>query len=299
MDETSTTLSGLLVFAAVVGSYLAADALVRLPRRSSSPLSGEPSLPPLYRRLLPFVLWSGSGIGARLAEFAPSRAAALRANLALAGVRLGPEHVFGLQAVLASAGALAGVLLFVLAGDAATGAGFALFAAAAGWIQPGLDLETRARRRQEAIVRALPFAIDLIGAAMRAGVDFASAVRHYVQLGLDNPLAAEFRTLLREMTEANVPQAEALDRMADRVRSPEFRSFVDAVAHGLEVGASVADTMAAQGEDLRRARFALAERKAARAPSLMIFPLALFILPAVFIVVFFPVWLRWKASRGG
>lgn len=299
MDETSTTLSGLLVFAAVVGSYLAADALVRLPRRSSSPLSGDPSLPPLYRRLLPFVLWAGSGIGARFVEVAPRRAAALRANLALAGVRLGPEHVFGLQAVLASAGALAGVLLFVLTGDAGTGAGFALFAAVAGWIQPGLDLEARARRRQEAVVRALPFAIDLIGAAMRAGVDFASAVRHYVQLGLDNPLAAEFRTLLREMAEANVPQAEALDRMADRVRSPEFRSFVDAVAHGLEVGASVADTMAAQGEDLRRARFALAERKAARAPSLMIFPLALFILPAVFIVVFFPVWLRWKASRGG
>lgn len=299
MDETRTTLSCLLVFAAVVGSYLAADALVKLPRRSSSPLSGDPTLPPPYRLLLPLVLWAGPGIGARLAEAAPRRAAALRSTLALAGVRLGPEHVFGLQTVLAAAGALAGVLLFLLTGDAGTGAFFAVLAALAGWIQPRLDLEARARRRQEAVVRALPFAIDLIAAAMRAGVDFVSAVRHYVQLGLDNPLAAEFRTLLREMTEANVPQAEALDRMAARIRSPEFRSFVDAVAHGLEVGASVADTMAAQGEDLRRARFALAERKAARAPSLMIFPLALFILPAVFIVVFFPVWLRWKASHGG
>ena len=80
---------------------------------------------------------------------------------------------------------------------------------------------------------------------------------------------------------------------------PVFTAFVDAVAHGIEVGASLVGTMRMQGEDMRRARFHLAEEKAARAPSIMILPMALFIMPAVFVIVFVPVFLRYKASRGG
>ena len=57
--------------------------------------------------------------------------------------------------------------------------------------------------------------------------------------------------------------------------------------------------MRMQGEDMRRARFHVAEQKAARASSLMILPMAVFIMPAVFVMVFVPVWLRYKAARGG
>ena len=42
----------------------------------------------------------------------------------------------------------------------------------------------------------------------------------------------------------------------------------------------------------RRRRFHRAERKAARAPSIMIIPVAIFILPAVFLIILVPVGIR-------
>ncbi len=133
---------------------------------------------------------------------------------------------------------------------------------------------------------------------MHAGLDFNAAVRYYVGVGLKTPVAEEFSVMLRE-AELGKSRVEALQAMAARVQTPVFTSFVDAVAHGIEVGASLVATMRMQGEDMRRARFHLAEEKAARAPSLMILPMAVFIMPAVFVIVFVPVFLRFKASRGG
>ena len=47
---------------------------------------------------------------------------------------------------------------------------------------------------------------------------------------------------------------------------------------------------------MRRVRVAAAERKAQRAPSLMMIPMALFIMPSVFIIIFVPIYLRVQAS---
>ena len=47
---------------------------------------------------------------------------------------------------------------------------------------------------------------------------------------------------------------------------------------------------------MRKLRFSIAECKAQRAPSLMLLPMALFILPAVFIIILTPVFLKMKES---
>ena len=112
------------------------------------------------------------------------------------------------------------------------------------------------------------------------------------------PLAVEFGVMLRQM-ELGKTRIEALEDMAERIQSEEFLSFCAAVAHGTEVGASIVDTMKVQGEEMRRARFNIAERKAARAPSLMILPIAMFIMPAVFIVIGTPVYLKIQSSGLG
>ena len=87
--------------------------------------------------------------------------------------------------------------------------------------------------------------------------------------------------------------------MARRVQVESFTSFVGVVAYGTEIGASISETLRVHGEELRRARFHLAERKAARAPSLMILPMAVFILPAVFIIVITPVMMKMKGTGVG
>jgi tight adherence protein C len=296
--QNNRVLLSLLVFACVFVPYLVADSLVRLPRISADSFPGRSLLPDVLRRLFPFVVWGGDAFGIRLASMRPERAETIRRQLLLANLPLTPEMVMGGQATLALAGVLFGLILFALSGNASAGAWLGGLVGFCGWFFPPSALQSRAENRRKEIIRGLPFAIDLIGSAMHAGLDFNAAVRYYVGLGLKNPVSEEFGLMLRE-SELGKSRVEALQSMADRVQTPVFTSFVDAVAHGIEVGASLVGTMKMQGEDMRRARFHLAEEKAARAPSLMILPLAVFIMPAVFVMVFVPVIMRYKAARGG
>lgn len=290
-------LVGLLVFLCILVPYLVADSLVRLPRFDKGAFPGYGSLPDSLRKYFPFVFWGAEVFGARLARMRPARAETIRKQLLLANLTLTPEMVLGGQAALVAAGVVAALLLFALSGNAGAALFLGSVFAFCGWFFPPTALESRAENRRKEIIRGLPFAIDLIGSAMHAGLDFNAAVRYYVGVGLKTPVAEEFSVMLRE-AELGKSRIEALQAMAARVQTQVFTSFVDAVAHGIEVGASLVGTMRMQGEDMRRARFHLAEEKAARAPSLMILPLAVFIMPAVFVIVFVPVILRLKVASG-
>jgi tight adherence protein C len=97
--------------------------------------------------------------------------------------------------------------------------------------------------------------------------------------------------MLRQ-AELGKSRVEALRELDGRVQLPEFKSAVSAIVQSTEMGSSVAATLKLQAEEIRRTRFHKAERKAARAPSIMMIPIALFILPAVFIIIFTPVFIR-------
>lgn len=218
----------------------------------------------------------------------------LMAGFPLVSVQLYAAQIF----CLAAGGGVCCFGVFVLSGEA--GVAFVLGGVAAllGWVYPVMLVRQHAQKRQIEIIRALPFAIDLLASAMQSGLDFIAAVRYYVMMGGKGALVVEFGLLLRKM-EMGRSRLEALEEMATHVQTQEFSAFVGAVAHGTEVGASIIDTLRIQGEDMRRARFNLAERKAARAPSIMIFPIAIFILPAVFTIIGVPVIMRFKAAKGG
>ena len=295
--DAHSVLASLLAFSCVVVTYVLVDSLVRVPRIDDAAFPMRAALQGPLKSAFPLLVWGAEMFGVRLAKLRPVRAETVRRQLLLANLPLTPEMVLGAQGALVAAGVMAGLVLFALSGNVKAAVWIGALAAFCGWFFPATSLESRAENRRTGIIRGLPFAIDLIGSAMHAGLDFNAAVRYYVSLGLKTPVAEEFAIMLRE-SELGKSRVEALQAMAARVQTPAFTSFVDAVAHGIEVGASLVGTMRMQGEDLRRARFHLAEEKAARAPSIMILPMAVFILPAVFVVVFVPVWLRYKAVRG-
>jgi len=160
-----------------------------------------------------------------------------------------------------------------------------------GWSYPLIQVRKAAEERKESISKALPFAIDLLTVATQAGQDFGAALRNLVGSGFTGPLITEFGMVLRQI-ELGKSRVEALRTMADRIQIEEFRSLVTAIVQSTELGASITQTMKIQAEEIRRARFHRAERRAARAPSIMLLPTALFILPAVFIVIFTPIVIR-------
>ncbi len=299
MNGTNSIFTSLIVFMVVFLSYVFMQIFVSAPRGPRENVEAK-KLPFLFRSLYRLLAMCPAALGRQIAALQPERAEKLRNQLIVANIRLAPEMVLVAETLLGILGLLIPALVLLAA---APRAGFAVFAALicgfVGFIFPSMTVASEADKRQNEIMKNLPFAIDLIGSAMRAGLDFTAAIRYYVSTEQKtNPLAIEFGVMLRQL-ELGKTRVEALEDMAGRIQTDEFRSFTAAVAHGTEVGASIVDTMRIQAEEMRRARFNRAERKAARAPSLMILPIALFIMPAVFIVIGAPVYLKIQASGLG
>lgn len=280
-----------MVFACVLVPFLAADLLLRLPRREETEPMGS-AVPAMYRRMHGVFTWFSDRIRPDSWVLTAERSERIGKQLLLANWNIRAELVAGAQLALClfgGGGML--VLMFLLGVPPGWDLLLAGLAALCGWFYPSMKLAEVAQKRQKELIRSLPFAIDLIGSAMRAGLDFNAAIRYYLSIGMGGPLPVEFGAMLRQ-SELGKSRVEALQEMAMRVQTDSFTSFVDAVSHGIEVGASIVETMKMQGEDMRRERFHLAERQAARAPSVMIFPTALFLMPAVFIMVGVPVYFQ-------
>jgi len=259
--------------------------------------AGWKRLPGVFKLTWGFSTLFEGAVGTTLAAVFSKRARAYRDQAVAAGLPLTPQRVFAASFALALLCVIVGIALSlgaVVAFPAVRAIHLVvpvLLMGVMGWFWPSQNLARYTEIRQTAITRELPFAIDLIGAAMRAGLDFGAAMRYYVANSAQGPLTEEFSQVLSDTTLGR-PFTQSLSDMASRVQIASFTSFVGVVAYGAEIGAPIAKTLKTHGEDLRRERFHLAERKAAKAPSVMIIPLVLFLMPAVFIIVLTPMFLR-------
>ena len=259
----------------------------------------EEELPSLFRFCMtPARIMNVFGVGSLIHRLFPAQCRAMRKKLQYAGLNVSPEFIYQsrvfLMFLLGVLGALGAWM--IVESDQQLGIPVAaLIGAFVGWFLPGTTVGNLVQTRQTKILQAIPFSIDLISSAMRGGLDFSAAIRFYVTLGEKGPLIDEYRIMLREM-ELGVIRTVALQNMAERIQLKEFTSFTSAVVLGTELGASLTETMEVQSEEMRKLRFSIAECKAQRAPSLMLLPMALFILPAVFIIILTPVFLKMKEA---
>ena len=259
----------------------------------------EEELPSLFRFCLtPARIMNVFGVGSLIHRLFPAPCRIMRKKLQYAGLNVSTEFIYQSRVFLVILlGALGAAGAWMVVGPDQQGAVpvAGLIGAFIGWFLPGVTVGNLVQTRQTKILQAIPFSIDLISSAMRGGLDFSAAIRFYVTLGEKGPLVDEYRIMLREM-ELGVIRTVALQNMAERIQLKEFTSFTAAVVMGTELGASLAETMEIQSEEMRKLRFSIAECKAQRAPSLMLLPMALFILPAVFIIILTPVFLKMKES---
>lgn len=257
------------------------------------------TLPPVFRILWGFAEFFEMPVGVPLSRFFEMKRIQYEKRILASGLPLTSAKVFALQALLLVGGVAAGTAMLAIPGlKLFIGLAFMLLFGVVGWVYPPTELDKYVQWRQTEITRALPFAIDLIGSAMRSGLEFGAALRYFESLKMPGPLTEEFGKVLQQI-ELGKTRTEAISDMARRVQVEAFTSFAGVVAYGAEIGASISETLRVHGEELRRARFHLAERKAARAPSLMILPMAVFIMPAVFIIIITPVVMKMKASGIG
>ncbi len=256
----------------------------------------ETDLPFVFRGFYHEIKFLKETAGKGMASLFREKSQAIAKDIKLAALPLDPADVFSAQLLWGVLFATGGIIFMLLLGmDFSYIAAAVLIMGFIGWLIPVVQVQNLAEKRLNSIRRDLPFSIDLISSAMTAGLDFSAAVRYYVEHSAPAPLTQEFGVTLK-MLELGNNRNDALRAMSDRLGIDEFRSLVNAVVQGTEMGASIVDTLRINAEEMRRVRVAAAERKAQRAPSLMMIPMALFIMPSVFIIILVPIFLRVQAS---
>jgi tight adherence protein C len=211
-------------------------------------------------------------------------------RLASAGSAMTAATFFTLVAALATLpplAVLAGIV--VISGAAPTPAEFLILIAVAlvgGWL-PFRRLRSRLHQRQTIMRKRLPDALDLLTLCVEAGLGLDAAFRK-VSEELEGPFAEEVAQMLREV-DLGKPRREALLDMATRAVVPEVGVVVNAVIQSQQMGSSLAQTLRAQSRLLRQRRRQKAEALARQAAVKMAFPLVLFLMPALFIVILGPI----------
>ena len=161
--------------------------------------------------------------------------------------------------------------------------GIALF-----YLQPMMWLRGALKKRHLAIMKALPFVLDILTLSVEAGMDFISALQRNCQSRKLDALNEELLRMTKEI-QIGSSRKEALRHMSERVGEPNLRAFAFALIQADELGVSIGTMLRIQSDQMRDKRFDRAERLAAQAPTKMLFPLMLCIFPAVFIILLGPV----------
>jgi len=183
-----------------------------------------------------------------------------------------------------------GILFFVFLGRFGQEPGrrilYTLAVAVAGFFLPSLYLRSTISRRQEAIIKKFPDALDLMSICVDAGLPFDGAMAR-VHEKWDDPLAEEFGRVIYEV-QLGKSRRQAMRDMAARMDVNDVSSFVAAILQAEHLGVSIGKVLRIQSEQMRIRRRQRAEEKAHQAPVKMLFPLVFLIFPAMFIVLLGP-----------
>ena len=159
---------------------------------------------------------------------------------------------------------------------------------------PRSQLKAAIGKRKTAIVRALPDLLDMLATTVSAGLAFNAALG-YAQEVATGPLGEELKAVLSEVRLGR-SRAEALKAMANRVKQEQLSTTITAIIQAERLGSNLAQVLEELSEETRNRRMMRAEELANLMPTKMVIPMALFMLPALFIMIFGGVAAQYLAS---
>lgn len=155
-----------------------------------------------------------------------------------------------------------------------------------GFFGPVAMLNNRIDKRRKAMEKELPDVIDLLVISVEAGLGFDAALGRVVQ-NVPGEISREFSRTLQE-TRVGVSRADALRNLTERTDVDDLNTFVLALIQADQFGVSIARVLRVQAEEMRTRRRQRAQERAFKAPVKLVFPLVLFIFPALFVVILGP-----------
>jgi tight adherence protein C len=166
---------------------------------------------------------------------------------------------------------------------------FVAFAAAIGWMLPGVILARLIEKRKQQIQNGLPDALDLLIVCVEAGCGLDQAiVKASDELAIAYPALTEELRMVTTEVRAGKPRLEAFKNFAARTKVEDVQSLVALLVQTDKFGTSIAQALRTHAETSRTKRRQRAEERAAKVGVKLVFPLVLFLFPALYVVILGP-----------
>lgn len=233
---------------------------------------------------------AGEQVTSSISRFAPKQVQALIAKrLVMAGKAsecTAPQFM-----LICLAGALSmWFLMYVLVGDRNYAliqkAVFMLLGGVLGGMMPMVALNIMVQKRQAEIARQLPEVLDLLCVSVQAGLSFDAALRKIIDR-MKGELIAECKRLQDDIRMGMVRRT-AMKNLASRCEVQDVSLFMTSVIQAERLGTNMSKTLKNQADNIRERRRQYVKAEAMRAPVKIVFPLVLFIFPALFVVTLVP-----------
>lgn len=214
---------------------------------------------------------------------------ALRVKLANAGFRSesAPAVYQGIRVASLAVIGIPGVLgTWMVFGFSTTGLMLIALWGFVGLYAPSVILYHLRTTRQKEIFLTLPDALDLLVVCVESGLGLDAAMRK-----VTDEMKGHAKVLCEELTIANMqlqmgrPRREVLHDLGVRTGVDDVKSLAAILIQADRFGSSIAQALRVQSDSMRVRRRQLAEEKAAKTAVKLIFPLVLFIFPAIFVVL--------------
>lgn len=247
------------------------------------------------RIMIPIVQWL-SDITRRLTP--QQQMEQTRRKLELAGQNSDPTQFF-MQRIIWTVvlGIMGFVLAVVRASPFTEMMAFTAGGLALGYNFQMLSLNSKIRRRQDNIVKALPDALDLLVICVEAGLGLDAAMGKVYEKW-DNELALAFGRVLREVQLGKL-RRDAMKDMASRMDVADVTTFVSAIVQAEQLGVSMSKILRVQSDQMRVKRRQRAQEKAQQAPVKMMIPMVLLIFPSIWVVLLGPAVIKIMNTDGG
>lgn len=218
----------------------------------------------------------------------------LRLRLLNAGIRHedAPLVYFGAKTLLPVLAALGTYSLLLATGTIDLVFWVALAALVACYL-PNLILRWMASHRKREIFENFPDAADLLLVCVEAGMGLDSALGKVTEeVRIKSAALAEELHWTNLEIRAGGTRERALRNLTARTGVNEIQTFSAMLMQADKFGTSIGDSLRVFSDDLRHKRQMHAEELAAKIPTKMLFPLVVFIFPAIIMVILGPAIIR-------
>lgn len=156
------------------------------------------------------------------------------------------------------------------------------------WALPPLIVAFKASERKIDIERGLPDVLDMMNMGVSQGLTVPQSLKRISrEIAIAHPaLAEELRIVDQQAEVGSLPQA--LRNFGTRIDSPEINSFTSLLVQSESTGTSISKALTEYSDSIRASLKERADARANAASFQLLFPVALFLMPSVFLFLLGP-----------